>query len=72
MAHAHLANVLTVLEQYLEPWTQAKWLVTEKEELPGHTPAQWLMGGGEAAPVVQSAREHMELFAGAPTAQAAG
>lgn len=68
----HLADVLTVLEQHLEPWTQAMWFVTEKEELHGRTPAQWLMGGGEAAPVVQSAREHMELFAGAPTAQAAG
>ncbi|QNE48660.1 hypothetical protein F1C58_16515 (plasmid) [Glaciihabitans sp. INWT7] len=60
----HLPAVLKILDEQLEPTTQAMWLITPQTDLDGLTPARWLRAGRDGKAVLASARRYMAKFDG--------
>jgi hypothetical protein len=62
----HMADILAILDPYIDPWTEAMWLMTPSEALGDRTPIEHLAQNRGHEAVLLAAHQSIQIFGGRP------
>jgi hypothetical protein len=62
----HMADILAILDPFIDPWTEAMWLVTPSEALGDRTPIEHLAENRGHEAVLLAAHQSVQIFGGQP------